>query len=77
MNVIRLCLGQMPDDQELEEMLYDICDEEHASCNTRCPVYLLNGLKAPNTAGDWKKNRGCDCFKSGANMLSFIRSHAK
>ena len=64
-------------DDYLTDVLHDICDEEHASCNSRCPVYALNGNQVPDTAHDFDINCGCDCFKSGTDMLAFIRKHAR
>ncbi len=75
--IISLALGKPLPDDYLKDMLYDICDEEHSSCNSRCPVYALNGNKVPDTAHDFNVNRGCDCFKSGTDMLEFIRKHAR
>lgn len=57
---------------ESEERLYEICDSEHASCNDACPVYRASGSKVPDTAHDFEKNRGCDCFKNGKAMREFL-----
>lgn len=61
-------------DADIENELYEVCCHEHSSCNPQCPVFKLNGNAVPDTAKDFKVNRGCDCFKSGENMLAFIRS---
>ena len=53
--------------------LTDKCDDVHASCDSTCPVYALNGNEVPDTAHDFQKNRGCDCFKDGSKMLALIR----
>lgn len=71
-----LIAGRPISDQVLADELYEICDSEHASCNSNCPVYELNGNKVPDTANDFNVNRGCDCFKSGVAMLQFIRAHS-
>ncbi len=74
--IIQLALNPEIKDKALTELLYEICDNVHAHCGNECPVYFLNGNKAPDTAQDFKINRGCDCFKSGSEMLKFIREHA-
>ena len=68
----KLVLGEMPTIVEIQEELYEICDRTHSSCDSSCPVYRLNGNEVPDTAKDFKVNRGCDCFKSGKNMYEFI-----
>ena len=73
--LIQLSLGIVPSTQEVENALYEVCDNVHASCNNQCPVYRLNGSKAPDTAKDFIVNRGCDCFKSGMKMRAFIIKH--
>lgn len=72
--ILKLAKGETITDADLAYELYEICDRVHSSCDSECPVYHLNGNKVPDTANDFKVNRGCDCFKSGKNMLSFIRS---
>lgn len=68
--ILNLTLGKKITDKEIEIELYEICDREHSSCNSDCPVYKINGNKVPDTVND------CDCFKSGSKMLEFIRKHA-
>ncbi len=75
--IVRLAKGEKITDEYLENELYNICDREHSSCNSECPVYYLNGNKVPDTVNNFSVNRGCDCFKSGKNMLNFIRSKTK
>lgn len=72
--ILKLVKGETITDADLEYELYEICDRVHSSCDSECPVYQLNGNKVPDTANDFRVNRGCDCFKSGKNMLEFIRS---
>ncbi len=71
--ILKLLKGEKIADTDLEQELYEICDRVHSSCDYECPVYRLNDNKVPDTANDFKINRGCDCFKSGKNMLAFIR----
>lgn len=52
--------------------LYDICDSVHASCDSSCPVYELNGNKVPSS-----KEEGCICFKNGSAMFTFIKDALK
>ena len=72
--LIKLIKYEQITDLDIENELYEICDRVHSNCDWQCPVYEINGNKIPDTANDFKVNRGCDCFKSGKNMLAFIRS---
>ena len=60
-------------DEDLAEVLFDICCSEHGSCNNNCPVYLINkGIpRQDNNYGT------CSCFKLGNKMLEFIRTIGK
>jgi hypothetical protein len=73
MDIIKIIKNDMLPEDMIKEELYDICDSVHASCNNECPVYELNGSKAPDSANDYNVNLGCDCFKHGGAMLSFIK----
>lgn len=75
--ILKLALGQEVTDMDIANELYEVCEREHSQCNSDCPVYRLNGGKAPDTAKDFMENRGCDCFKNGISMLKFIREHAE
>jgi len=75
--IIKLVTSKRIDERDIEQALYEICDEVHSSCDSLCPVYLLNGNKPVNADKDFNINRGCDCFKSGKNMLKFIRENNK
>lgn len=72
--IVLLAKGKQITDEHIKAELYEICDRVHSSCNSECPVYRLNGNKVPDTANDFEVNRGCDCFKSGTDMLEFIRN---
>lgn len=72
--LLKLAKGENITDADLENELYEVCDRVHSSCNSDCPVYNLNGNSVPDTAKDFKVNRGCDCFNNGKKMLEFIRS---
>jgi len=74
--IIKVATKAFISDKDIATELYEICDREHSSCNDSCPVYELNGSSAPDTAKDFKVNRGCDCFKNGTSMLEFIRKHS-
>jgi len=60
---------------ELSEMLYKICDKEHAIllrplyCNDNCPIYknILNDKE--------KSNSSCSYFKNGTKMLKALRKY--
>lgn len=61
-------------DRDIEEELYDICNDVHASCDCECPVYEIN--EGPvNPDKPFEENRGCDCFKNGRKMLNFLRAN--
>jgi hypothetical protein len=53
-----------------KDELFEICDLEHASCNSECPVYELQTIKE-RLACD------CPCFKSGEKMYKFIKDRIK
>lgn len=61
--------GKPITDTEIEDYLYDICDEVHSSCHSGCPVYAAHNC-VPNTS---HSRYGCDVFKSGKGMLEFLR----
>ena len=61
--------------KDIENELYEICDRVHGLCDSNCPVYKLNNYTVPDTANDFEKNRGCDCFKNGKAMYDFIALH--
>jgi hypothetical protein len=69
----KMIRGKPVTDADIAEILTDICDREHSSCNDECPVYKANGHAAPSSDKPFKSNRGCDCFKNGAAMLRFLR----
>jgi hypothetical protein len=48
--------------------LYEICDNEHATCNPACPVFAANGNHVPMTNGN------CRCFKNGFKMQEFLKA---
>lgn len=69
--ILKLALGIEISDNDIRSELQEICEREHSSCNSDCPVYFINGNTVPNHIKD---NRdGCDCFKDGHKMLEFIR----
>lgn len=75
-NIEKLVKGIPLTKNELIYELYEICDNNHSSCNNACPVYRLNGSKCVNDPPKpFKENRGCDCFKSGDAMYDFIKAH--
>jgi hypothetical protein len=70
--LLKIVKGEPLSQEDIEEILYKICDREHSGCGYSCPVYELNGGKVPDSFDDFEKNRGCDCFKSGKAMRQFI-----
>jgi len=74
--IIKLAFGEDVTDGDIANGLYEICDVVHSSCDSSCPIYKLNGNKVPHTPGNlYGDEYGCDCFKSGTEMLKFIRKH--
>lgn len=70
----KMIAGSVVTEDDLINVLYEICDDEHSSCNDNCPVYDANGDRCPGDDKPFSENRGCDCFKNGALMLQFLRS---
>ena len=62
--------GELPCEEDLEEALYDICEEVHSSCDNNCPVYRHFEGDMPRKLG-W----GCDYFKAGKVMLQLVRDN--
>ena len=75
--LIKLIRGETITETDITSELYEMCDRVHASCDSECLVYYLNGNEVPDTAKDFKVNRGCDCFKDGKAMLNFIKKMIK
>lgn len=75
--IIKLAKGEIVSDNVIAKGLTEICEDVHAHCDEDCPVYEVNGNKIPDSAKNFKVNRGCDCFKNGKNMLEFIRKTNK
>lgn len=63
----KLIRGESVSDEDLEEALYEMCDNEHASCNEYCLIYseVLNPER--------DKSVGCPYFKDGKKMLEALR----
>ena len=59
--------------ETLYQMLYMICDNTHAQCNTSCPVYALQTEKE-REAGDGSCG---GCFKNGEAMAKFVEKRLK
>ena len=62
--LIKLILAQKIKKEDIENALYEICDNVHSSCDSSCPVYDI--------IGDGKE---CPCFKNGTAMLDLIKKH--
>ena len=75
MNTIlkKLIKGEKTYDYDIEEALFQICEDEHSTCNDRCPVYEQNKFQPVGADKPFTENRGCDCFKNGKAMLAFLR----
>jgi len=57
-------------EKDIKDALYEMCDNNHGSCNSECLVYTLNNDEIPYTS---ENGSGCDCFKDGQKMLDFIK----
>lgn len=76
--LLRVIMGKKITKQDIYDELYEMCDREHSHCSSgNCLVRELNNGEAPDTADDFEVNRGCDCFKNGANMYDFIKLKLK
>jgi len=71
----KLGKGEKISDSDIANELYEICDREHAGCNNACPVFRLNGSEVVKPKKGYPY--GCACFKSGSEMLKFIRKKFK
>ena len=60
--IVALAKGEKITDEIIEYGLFEICNSVHSQCDNDCPVFELNGSEVPDTAKDFKINRGCDCF---------------
>ena len=69
----KLAKGESVTDQDMQQELYEICDNAHASCGCECPVFEKNNGPV-NPDKSLKENRGCNCFRSGKKMLAFLRT---
>jgi len=56
-------------DEDLEDMLYEICDREHSSCNNDWPIYKKVLTKKV------KEDRSCPFHRKGRMMLEALREH--
>ena len=62
--------GKTITDADLMDELNDVCEREHYSCNSECPVYMFRVCSMGN-------DFNCECFKNGRAMLDFIRDSIK
>ena len=62
--------------KDVEQTLYEMCDNTHSGCDSDCLVYELNGNKVPECSKEvhWG---GCETFKDGPAMFKFIRSKVR
>ena len=72
--LLKLIKGEVITNDDITIELYEMCDRVHASCDSECLVYHLNGNKIPHSGNG---GYGCDCFKNGAAMLDFIEKKLK
>lgn len=65
--IVALVTGQKVTDKDIQNELYNICDREHASCNSDCPVFALK------TKEEQDNLDSCSTFKNGEKMMNFIK----
>lgn len=68
MLILKLIQKEKIVEQDIYNELHEICDREHSSCNSDCPVYLVNQDEIPLN----KETNKCICFKNGIKMYNFI-----
>ena len=66
--ILRIANGTTTEKDAIE-ILYETCDDNHASCNNNCPVYEDYGDVPLDSDGN-----NCLCFKSGVKMLYYLRT---
>lgn len=54
-------------DKDAVELLHDICEREHSSCNCECPIY------DEVLTREQKKDSSCPYFRNGTKMLKALR----
>lgn len=56
--------------KDVQNELYDICEQEHSGCNDNCPVYKL-----AIEEGEFKEGEANECpyFKNGRAMYERLR----
>jgi hypothetical protein len=53
-----------------EELAWKACDDNHATCNYKCPAYA-------EMTDDETRYSNCPLFKDGKKMVAFIRKRQK
>ena len=63
--IYKCMMGKHITNKDIENALFDICENVHASCGSDCPVWLLR------TEAERQK-MDCHCHKNGEAMRIFI-----
>jgi hypothetical protein len=71
--VEKLALGTRISDDEIASALYEICNTVYPKCGIDCPVFRINGNRVVFGHEGYLEH-GCECFRFGSKMLSFMRS---
>jgi hypothetical protein len=58
--------------EDTESFFYNICDREHSTCNSDCPVFAITN-SVPNKSNS---RYGCDCFKDGKAMIKYLKTNS-
>lgn len=67
--------GLPVNDQDIAEALHDICDREHSSCSSECPVFAVFNEVPRQSIKPYDRRGECMCFKNGIAMLNFLRDN--
>ena len=65
--LIKLITGKKILQKDIEEGLYEVCDNVHSTCDFTCPIYEFVLTQKQ------RENSGCPYFKDGTKMLEALR----
>jgi len=68
--LMKLIKGEPFTDEDIEGVLYEMCDDIHASCDNSC-VMMAKGLISHDSI---KLTGNCPYFKNGKAMLIALRN---
>lgn len=62
--------GELLSKEDLEEAMFDICEDVYSCCDNNCPIYRHFRGNMPRKFG-----YGCDYFKDGKAMLQLVMAN--